>query len=86
MAEEMDEDELAGVPLDGEPLSAAAGMTAIGGNVESFDGAPLVQYDGDPLDVDGSPLAHEGNGGSAEDDEDIEGVPLDIGLVRLVYL
>ncbi|VDL60515.1 unnamed protein product [Hymenolepis diminuta] len=84
MADEMDEDELAGVPLDGEPLSAAAaaGMTAIGGNVESLDGAPLVQYDGDPLDVDGSPLAHEGNGGSAEDDEDIEGVPLDINSLN----
>ncbi len=51
-----------------------SGMTAVASNVESLDGAPLVQYlDGDPLDVDGSPL------GAGGDEEDLEGVPLDMG-------
>lgn len=72
---DIDEDEIAGLPLD-EPT---IGMTAVTASVESLDGAPLVQYDGDPLDVDGSPLAPARN----DDDEDIEGVPLDIGFVRL---
>lgn len=57
---------MAGIPLDQLP-----GMTAVASNVESIDGAPLVQYDGDPLDVDGSPL------GSDIDGEDFEGIPLD---------
>ncbi len=69
-AREDDEEDIAGVPL-GVPQS---GMTAVASNVESLDGAPLVQYlDGDPLDVDGSPL------GAGGDEEDLEGVPLDMG-------
>ncbi|KAM7535632.1 hypothetical protein Aperf_G00000101170 [Anoplocephala perfoliata] len=71
---DIDEDEIAGLPLD-EPTG---GMTAVTANVESLDGAPLVQYDGDLLDVDGSPLALAGN----DDDEDIEGIPLDIGSLN----
>ncbi|VDN95953.1 unnamed protein product [Rodentolepis nana] len=78
---DLDEDELAGVPLDGESRPATAEMTTIDGNVESLDGAPLVQYDGDPLDVDGSPLAPEGNAG-AEDDDVFDGVPLDISSLN----
>nr|CUU99242.1 hypothetical transcript [Hymenolepis microstoma] len=78
---DLDEDELAGVPLDSEPRLATAEMTTIDGNVESLDGAPLVQYDGDPLDVDGSPLAPEGHDG-AEDEDVFDGVPLDISSLN----
>ena len=72
------EEEIAGVPLEpalGAPKSS--GMTAVTANVESLDGAPLVQYDGDPLDVDGGPLNTAGDAGDNEEDEDIEGIPLD---------
>uniref|UniRef100_A0A5K3F9S0 U2 snRNP-associated SURP motif-containing protein n=1 Tax=Mesocestoides corti TaxID=53468 RepID=A0A5K3F9S0_MESCO len=72
-----DEDDAVGVPLESETTTKPTGMTAVTSNVESLDGAPLVQYDGDPLDVDGSPLAS--GGGDADDDDDFEGVPLDTG-------
>lgn len=77
---EVDEEAVVGVPL--EPtvaVSKSSGMTAVTANVESLDGAPLVQYDGDPLDVDGSPLNF--GGGDNEEDEGIEGVPLDTAWV-----
>ncbi|KAL7060388.1 hypothetical protein AAHC03_09514 [Spirometra sp. Aus1] len=63
-----EEDELAGVPLD-QTNTPNRSASAVASNVESIDGAPLVQYDGDPLDVDGSPLDSDKN-------EDYEGVPL----------
>uniref|UniRef100_A0A0X3NP24 U2 snRNP-associated SURP motif-containing protein n=2 Tax=Schistocephalus solidus TaxID=70667 RepID=A0A0X3NP24_SCHSO len=63
-----EEDELAGVPLD-QTNTPSRSAVAVASNVESIDGAPLVQYDGDPLDVDGSPLGSDKN-------EDYEGVPL----------
>ena len=72
------EEEIAGVPLE-PPVVAPklGGMTAIAANVESLDGAPLVQYDGDPLDIDGGPLNPTGDGGDNEEDEDFEGIPLE---------
>ncbi|VDM33660.1 unnamed protein product [Hydatigera taeniaeformis] len=73
---EMDEEAVSGVHLEAAAVtSKSSGMTAVTANVESLDGAPLVQYDGDPLDVDGSPLNF--GGGDNEEDEGIEGVPLD---------
>ncbi|EUB59243.1 U2-associated protein SR140 [Echinococcus granulosus] len=79
---EMDEEAVAGAPLEPNVgISKSSGMTAVTANVESLDGAPLVQYDGDPLDVDGSPL--NVGGGNNEEDEDIEGVPLDTAWVQL---
>ncbi|KAL5968583.1 U2 snRNP-associated SURP motif-containing protein [Taenia solium] len=78
---EVDEEAVVGGPL--EPpvvVSKSSGMTVVTANVESLDGAPLVQYDGDPLDVDGSPLNF--GGGENEGDEGIEGVPLDTTSTR----
>ncbi|KAA0193641.1 U2 snRNP-associated SURP motif-containing protein [Fasciolopsis buskii] len=63
-----DEAELAGIPLDPESgLAELAGakLKSLDADVEILDGQPLVQYDGDPLDVDGSPLSDDVDKGSA---------------------
>ncbi|VDL85896.1 unnamed protein product [Schistocephalus solidus] len=73
-----EEDELAGVPLD-QTNTPSRSAVAVASNVESIDGAPLVQYDGDPLDVDGSPLGSDKN-------EDYEGVPLNaMSLLAVIH-
>lgn len=53
-----DESDLAGVPLQVVESEGPQKkeLTSIDSNVEVLHGQPLVQYDGDPLDVDGSPL------------------------------
>ncbi|CAL8078656.1 unnamed protein product [Calicophoron daubneyi] len=61
-----DEAELAGVPLESNVIQASViedpnvrKLTTIDPDVEVLGGQPLVQYDGDPLDVDGSPISRE---------------------------
>ncbi|VDP77432.1 unnamed protein product [Echinostoma caproni] len=57
-----DEAELAGIPLGPEiAMSDVSGnkLMTLDTDVEILDGQPLVQYDGDPLDVDGSPLSDD---------------------------
>ncbi|KAF6775230.1 hypothetical protein AHF37_05158 [Paragonimus kellicotti] len=57
------EADLAGVPLELESIKVGASdvldkkLTMLDSDVEVLEGQPLVQYDGDPLDVDGSPLS-----------------------------
>lgn len=73
-----DDDDLAGVPIDSH-ATTTLGMTALTSNVESLDGAPLVQYD--PLDADGT--SPPGTGG--DDEDDLEGVPLDLGYASHLF-
>lgn len=61
-----DESDLAGVPLDTQDetqdnIPSLVRPRLADPNVELLHGQPLVQYDGDPLDVDGSPLENENN-------------------------
>ncbi|TGZ70483.1 hypothetical protein CRM22_003175 [Opisthorchis felineus] len=55
-----DESDLAGVPLELEGAAvidvSSKSLPTLDPDVEMLQGQPLVQYDGDPLDVDGSPL------------------------------
>ncbi|CAH8830374.1 unnamed protein product [Trichobilharzia szidati] len=58
-----DEADLAGVPLNLEEDEQIEGCIKkvgfLNSDVEVLESQPLVQYDGDPLDVDGSPLDNE---------------------------
>ncbi|CAH8476712.1 unnamed protein product [Heterobilharzia americana] len=58
-----DEADLAGVPLnldeDEQNLNSTKKVGFLNPDVEVLESQPLVQYDGDPLDVDGSPLDNE---------------------------
>ncbi|CAH8573433.1 unnamed protein product [Dicrocoelium dendriticum] len=60
VSQDDDDADLSGVPLDYDPSGGleipGKRFNATDSNVEILEAQPLVQYDGDPLDVDGSPL------------------------------